>query len=171
MTWAFGNFQKTFPTSIFRLPELLFDEGFRAYTSFCKQVTPYATTDDGPRGSNIIPFDDDKIQPGTDKDDDEQINMLFMINETVIFKDGKGIMQEVTQLGPVLTDGILKHKKRTWNDTDFLVNGILLSSLDLPDIATIPFTVEQYAVELPKLTHPQLEQILNPQTLDNDQHI
>ncbi len=39
----------------------------------------------------------------------------------------------------------------------------------MPDIATIPVTVEQYAVELSKLTHPQLEQISNPQTLDNDQ--
>ena len=45
----------------------------------------YATTDDGPRGSNIIPFDVNEVQPGTDEDDDEQINMLFMINETVIF--------------------------------------------------------------------------------------
>ncbi len=38
LTWAFGNFQKTFPTPISGLPELLFDEGFRAYTSFCKQL-------------------------------------------------------------------------------------------------------------------------------------
>jgi hypothetical protein len=98
------NFQKTFPTPISGLPELLFDEGFRAYTSFCKQVTSYATTDDRPRGSNVIPFDDNEVQPGTDKDDDKQINMLFMINETVIFKNGKGITQEVTYLGPVLTE-------------------------------------------------------------------
>ncbi len=92
-----------------------------------------------------------------------------MINETVIFNDGNGITREVTYLGPVLTDGILKHKIRTWNDIDFLVDGILLSSLDLPDLATIPVTVEQYAVELPKLTILQLEQISNPQTLHNDQ--
>jgi hypothetical protein len=89
LTLAFGNFQKTFPTPISGLPELLIDEGFRAYTSFCKQVTSYATTDDGPRGSNIIPFDGNEVQPGTDEDDDEQINMLFMINEMVIFKEGK----------------------------------------------------------------------------------
>jgi hypothetical protein len=92
-----------------------------------------------------------------------------MINLTVIFKNGKGITQEVTFLGPVLTDGILKHKIRTWNDTDFFVDGILLFSLDLPVIATIPVTVEQYAVELPKVMHPQLEQIFNPQNLDDDQ--
>jgi hypothetical protein len=63
----------------------------------------------------------------------------------------------------------LEHKIRTWNDTDFLVDGILLYSLDLPDIATIPVTVEQYAVEVPKQTRPQLELISNQQTLDNDQ--
>ncbi len=113
LTWVFGNFQKTFPTPISRIPELLFDEGFKAYTSFCKQVASYATTDDVPHDSDIIPFDDDEVQPGTDEDDDGEINMLLMINETVTFKDDKGITQEVIYLGPVLTDGILKHKIRT----------------------------------------------------------
>ncbi len=69
LTWAFGNFQKTFPTPISGLPELLFDEGFRSYTSFCKQVRWHATTDDEPCGSYIISFDDDEVQPGTDEDD------------------------------------------------------------------------------------------------------
>jgi hypothetical protein len=64
----------------------------------------------------------------------------------------------------------LKHKKRAQNDTKFLVDKILLSSLDSPDIETIPVTVEQYAVELPKLMHLQFEQISNPQTLDDNQH-
>jgi hypothetical protein len=50
------------------------------------------------------------MQHLTASDDDEEINMLFMINETVLFKDGKGITQEVTYLGPTLSDGILKHK-------------------------------------------------------------
>ncbi len=77
MTWAFGNFQKTFPTLISSLPELLLNEGFRAYTSFCKQVMSFATSDDRPCGSNIIPFDEDEVQPGTDEDDDRQINMLL----------------------------------------------------------------------------------------------
>ncbi len=105
-----------------------------------------------PCNSDIIPFNDNEVQLGTAEEDDGEINMLFMINETVTFKDGKGIIQEVTYLGPILTNGILKHKIRTWNDTEFLVDGILFSSLDLPDIATIPVTVEQYAVEIPKLT-------------------
>jgi hypothetical protein len=53
------------------------NEGFRAYTSFCKQVMSFATSDDRPCGSNIIPFDEDEVQPGTDEDDDRQINMLL----------------------------------------------------------------------------------------------
>jgi hypothetical protein len=58
---------------------------------------------------------------------------------------------------------------RTQNDTKILVNGILLSSLDSPDIGIIPVTVKQYAVELPIFTHLQLEQNSNPQTLNDDQ--
>ncbi len=95
--------------------------------------------------------------------------MLFMTNETVIFKDGKGINREVLYLGPIYSDGILKHKIRTHNDAEFLVDGILLSSLDTPDIATIPFTPEQYAVDLSKLTEAELRQISTPQSLDDDQ--
>ncbi len=97
--------------------------------------------------------------------------MLFMTNEMVIFKDGKGINREVTYLGPNLSDGILKHKIRTRNNSEFLVDGVLLSSMDIPDIATIPLTPEQYQVDLPKLTELELLQISTPQTqtLDTDQ--
>ncbi len=75
-----------------------------------------------------------------------------MSNETVIFKDATGINQEVTYLGPNLSGGILKHKIQTRNDTEFLVDCILLSSLYALDIATtMPLTPEQYTVDLPKL--------------------
>ena len=101
-------------------------------------------------------------------DDEEDFNMLFMTNETVIFKDGKGINREVLYLGPISSDGVLKHKIRTHNDAEFLVDGILLSSLDTPDIATIPLTPEQYAIDLSKLTEAELRQISTPQSLDDD---
>jgi hypothetical protein len=65
---------------------------------------------------------------------------------------GKGINWEVTYLGPNLSDRILKHKIRTQNNTAFLVDGILLSSIDVLDVATIPITPEQYQVDLSKLT-------------------
>ena len=39
----------------------------------------------------------------------------------------------------------------------------------MPDVATIPFTPEQYQIDLPKLTDLELMQILTPQTLDSNQ--
>jgi hypothetical protein len=170
LTWSFGNFKKIFPTPISGLPELLFDEGFRQYNSFCMQVSSFTTTDKIQRSnSNIIPFDDDEVQPIQALDNEEETNMLFMLNQTILFKDGKGITPKVTYLGPESSGGILKHKIRTCNDTKFLVDDILLSYLDVPDISTVPISVEQYAADIPKLTRQQLEQIYNPQTLDNAQ--
>jgi hypothetical protein len=61
LTWSFGNFKKTFPTSLSGLPELLFDEGFQAYKSFCMQVSSYAMIDEVAHNSNIISFDDDEV--------------------------------------------------------------------------------------------------------------
>jgi hypothetical protein len=117
---------------------------------------------------NYIPFDDDELFQQT-TEDEEDINMLFMTNETINFKDGKGIHRDVTYLGPNLSDGILKHKIRTRNGSEFLVDGVLLSSMDTPDIATIPITPEQYQIDIPKLTELELMQISTPQTLDSDQ--
>ena len=84
-------------------------------------------------------------------------------------RTGKGINREVTYLSPNFSDGKLKHKIGTQNNTEFLVDGILLSSIDMPDVATIPITPEQYQIDLPKLTNLELMQILTPQTLDSDQ--
>jgi hypothetical protein len=62
LTWSFGDFRKTFPTTISGLPELLFDEGFHKYCSFCMQVSSFATTNEVQGGSsNTIPFDDDEV--------------------------------------------------------------------------------------------------------------
>ncbi len=168
LTWSFSNYKKTFPTPLSGLPKLLFDKGFQAYKSFCIQISLYAMTSDTTHPSNIIPFANNKVQQLM-ANDDEDTNMLFMSNETVMFKDGKGINQKGTYLGPNLTDGILKHKIQTRNDTEILVDGILLSSLDSLDIATIPLTPEQYTVDLPKLTESELEKISKPQSLDSDQ--
>ncbi len=88
--------------------------------------------------------------------------MLFMLNKTIFFKDGKRITREVTYIGPSLSEGVLKHRIRTRHDTKFLIDGVFLSSLDALDISMVPVSVEQQ-------THQQLEQISNPQTLDNNQ--
>jgi hypothetical protein len=84
-------------------------------------------------------------------------------------KDGKGITREVSYLGPQYSDEILQHKVRNVNGHEFLVDGTMLSSINAPDIGTIPVSVEQYANELPKLTREQLRQVSHPQILDDDQ--
>jgi hypothetical protein len=105
LTRSFGSFKKTFPTPPSGLPELLFDKGFQAYKSFCMQVSSYATIDEATHSANIISFNDNEVQ-GLTVDNKEDINMLFMVNETIVFKDGKGINQEVTYLGPIFSCGI-----------------------------------------------------------------
>ncbi len=55
------------------------------------------------------------------------------------------------------------------NDAELVIDKILLSSLDVLDIATIPLTPEQYDIDLPKLTDLELMQISTPQTLDGNQ--
>ena len=95
--------------------------------------------------------------------------MLFMLHESVTLKGGKGITHKVTYLGPQFLGEILQHKVRNENGQEFLVNGTLLSSMDTPDISTIPVSVKQYAVKLPKLTRKQLQRISNPEILDDDQ--
>ncbi len=95
--------------------------------------------------------------------------MLFMLHENIILKDGKGITREVTYLGPQFSDEILQHKVCNKNGHNILVDGTLLSSMNAPNISTIPVSVEQYANELHKLTWEQLQRVSHPQVLDDDQ--
>ena len=75
-----------------------------------------------------------------------------MLHENINLKDGKGITREDSYLGPQFSDEILQHKVQNKNGHEFLINGTLLSSMDAPDISTIPVYVEQYVNELQKLT-------------------
>ncbi len=78
------------------------------------QVSSFATTDEEQgSSSNTIPFVDEEVQPIQASQDEEEINMLFMLNETILFKDRKGITREVAYLGPNLSEGVLKHRIRT----------------------------------------------------------
>ncbi len=88
----------------------------------------------------MIPFNDDEVHDSSNERDDD-INMLFMLNESIIFKDGNGVNRQVTYLGPHILDTVWKHKIWTLNDTEFFVNAILLSPLNAPDISTIPATI------------------------------
>jgi hypothetical protein len=58
------------------------------------QVSSFATTNEVHGGSlNTIQFDDDKVQPIQASQDEEEINMLFMLNETINFKDRKKLQE------------------------------------------------------------------------------
>jgi hypothetical protein len=122
LTWSFGNFKKTLPTPVSGLPELLFDEGFLEYKSFCMQVSSFAAASGTDACNvNIIPFKDDEVQPTQLLNDEADTNTLFMINETVLFKDGKGITREVTYLGSDSSSGTLKHRIKHIKIPNFLL--------------------------------------------------
>ena len=123
LTWSFGQFKKTFPTPVSGLPELLFDKGFRAYKSFCMQChSSYTnavtdlTSETSTKPSNVIPFKSQELVDDSLNDSDDNAinkifnNMLFMLHENIILKDGKGITREVSYLGPQFSDEILQHK-------------------------------------------------------------
>jgi hypothetical protein len=57
LTWSFGQFQKTFPTPVSGLPELLLNKGYCRFKSFYQHTIMTDTTTD----SNIIPYDDKEL--------------------------------------------------------------------------------------------------------------
>jgi hypothetical protein len=156
LTWPMGQFQKTFSTPVSSLPELLFDEGYHTFKSFYQHTDMTDTT----TNAKVIPYDDKELIAF--EDTDNAINMLFMLHKSILLKDAKGTPSEVTYLGSQLFDEVLPHKVRNKNGYEFLADGNLLSSMDTPDISNISVSIEQYAAELPKLTHEHLEQISNP---------
>ena len=95
--------------------------------------------------------------------------MLFMADESIKFNNGQGNHDIVTYLGPMEHEHGLKHKIINSSSKEFLVDGVMLSPLDEPDIASVSAIIEHYASELPNLTKDQLEQIAHPEILDNDQ--
>jgi len=95
--------------------------------------------------------------------------MLFMLNEAILFKDGQGTTTEANYLGPVDHQNGLKHKIIHSDGKEFLVDGIFLSPIQAPDVASVPIEIEQFASELPNLSKIQLEQIAHPEILDSDQ--
>jgi hypothetical protein len=142
----------------------------QAQSSYANEITDLTPNEIRP--SNVIPYESQDFSSSSfDESDnnDDTIDMLFMLNENVILKDCKGITQEVTYLGPQYSGEILQNKVWTRNGHGFLVDGTLLFSMDASDISTIPVSIAQYATEIPKLTQEQIQSIYHPQILDNDQ--
>ena len=68
LTRCFGRYKKTFPTPIYGLPELIFDEGFTKYRIFLAQVgSPIAEL-----GLATVGYEDKKMCTE---------NMIFMDNK------------------------------------------------------------------------------------------
>ena len=99
LSWCFGKYQKTFPTPVSGLPELLFDEGFEAFQSYCTElgspIPSYASF-----GSTVVPYDQDEIDCDSN---------LFMADESIKFNDGQGKQEIVTYLGPKEHAKVMKH--------------------------------------------------------------
>jgi hypothetical protein len=55
--------------------------------------------------SNVIPYDDKELIDFEDADN--VINILFMFHKSILLKDAKGAMSEVTYLGSQLSDKVL----------------------------------------------------------------
>jgi hypothetical protein len=109
----------------------------QAHSSCVNAVTNL--TSETIKHSTIIPFESQELSADSLNDaDNDAINMLFMLHEKIILKDGKEITQEVTYLGPQYSDEILQQKIQNRNGHKFLVDGTLISSMDVPDISTIP---------------------------------
>ena len=92
-----------------------------------------------------------------------------MADESITFNNCQGKHKVVSYIGPSDRENGLKYQIKTSDSSELLVDGVMLKSLDQPDISSVPVTVEQYASELPNLTTQQIQQISNPEILDDDQ--
>jgi hypothetical protein len=113
-----------FPTLISGHTELLFNAGFQEYKSFCTKISSFVnsvSSSNNKADVNVIPFNDDEVHVANDPSDND-INTLLMLHESVIFKDGQGIICQVNYLGPHIIDKVLKHKICTEDDTYLLMS-------------------------------------------------
>jgi hypothetical protein len=84
-------------------------------------------TSETSKPSNIISFESqERFADSLNDADNDAINML---HENITLKDGKGITQEVTYLGPQYSDEILQHKVWNRKGHKFLVDSTLCSGL------------------------------------------
>ncbi len=96
---------------------------FQEHQSFCSSI--------GLAINALITF--------TDKESD---NMFFILNESIMFNDGKGKTDKAVYLGPLIDQGVLKHKIEWSNGIEYFVDREHLYSLNLPDVSIIPASVK-----------------------------
>ena len=160
LTWCFGKYKKTFPTPVSGLPELLFDEGFGNFSSYCTEVGSPIPTYSFLGSQSTIP----SLEEGLDAN-----AQYFMSNETIKYKDGNGTFEHVTYNEPVKIGESVKHRITREDEKQYIVDGIFLSPLAQPELSGVPISIEQYASQLPNLTREQLHEIAHPEILDDAQ--
>ncbi len=90
-----------------------------SHSSYTNAVTD-STSEAGSKPSNVIPFESQELV-SLDVSDDDAINMLFMLHENIILKDGKGITQEVSYLGLQFQMRFFSTKFKTKMGMNFLL--------------------------------------------------
>ena len=71
----------------------------QAHSSYANSVTD-STAEASSKPSHVIPFESQELVDDSLNDSDgNAINMLFILHENIILKDGKGITREVSYLG------------------------------------------------------------------------
>ena len=91
---VFDQYKKTFPTPVPGLPELIFNEGFCAFQSYCSQV-----------GSPLPSSAPATVEYKSN-------NMLFVIYKLIEFSNGDGTADGAIYLGLEMHNDVLKHKVR-----------------------------------------------------------
>ena len=167
--WDQEKFTKTFPTPVLGLPELLFIGGFSLYHSYCIQIKSFYNHSPGAVDSPSNLIEDDK-SPLHQVDDGSANCLHFPLQGSVRFNDGNSDMDQAIYLGPVQEGNQVKHRIQCSKAQEYLVDKEHLQSDELPDMARMPISAEDFAAATKNLTaKDQIYQIAHPTTLDADQ--
>ena len=160
LTWCHGKYQRTFPTPVSGLPELLFDEGFKNFSSYCTEIGSPVPT---------YSFLGAETITTSDEDSSNEKHQLYMRDETIRFKDGNGAFEHATYIEPVKVGDSVKHKILRDDEKEYIVERIFISPLSQPEFSGVPISIEEYAAQIPNLTKEQLHEIAHPTILDDAQ--
>ena len=132
LTWCFGKYKKTFPTQVSGLPELLFDEGFGSFSSYCTEIGSPIPTYSFLGSPSTIPFLEEELDVN---------DQYFMASETVKYKDGNGTFEHATYIEPVKIGESVKHRITREDEKQYIVDGIFLSPLAQPELSGVPISI------------------------------
>ena len=112
-----------------------------------------------------------ELGPATVEYKDEKIDtdsIIFIDNESINFNDDNDTNDSAVYMGPVSHGDILKHKICRSDNEEYLVDREHISSINIPDISSVPISIEEYSYKIHNLTPSQLKDIAKPDILDKD---